>query len=176
MEKFSVIVFFVALAWAGFGCDERPHELWIDDACSPGDQAVIRSSVAEWNNLARSLLGESLVGIGGIDTVDHDKALTVGADPNWGRNFAVCFDQNPNVDRWRGLAGYAFPDGDVWLFRFGLSDRGFRITARHELGHFVGLDDLDAPRSVMDPLDTGEAFTDADRAELCRVYNCKRGR
>jgi hypothetical protein len=171
--------FFLFIALSGCGCDERPYELWLDSACSPNDQEVIRDAVDVLNAWTLQELGEELIEIGGIDKVDHEKALTSsGTDPNWGRDFVICFSEKPDGsnDLWTGLSGHAYQGGDIWLFLFVISsDQKLSRTTLHELGHHIGLPHTDKEPAVMHNPPNSDSFTDYDSELLCEKYNCRKG-
>jgi len=186
MEKFSVIVFFVALAWAGFGCDDRPYELWLDSACSPGDQEVIRDSVATVNAWTRENVGEALIEIAGIDDVDHTRALTDEMlNPNSGkRDFAICLPREEipenQREKWEPLFGWAVQSGNIILLIEPLETNKFRQRILHETGHYIGLGHVpktDPRPAIMHahPTATADGYTIADTELLCGNYDCKGG-
>jgi hypothetical protein len=175
----TIFVFFALMILSGCGCEERPYELWIDSACLPGDQEVIRDSVATVNAWTRENIGEALIEIGGVDKVDHEQALTSsGTDPNWGRDFIICFNKKPDADSaelWNGLSGHAYQGGDIWLFRFVIaSDQKLFRTTLHELGHHIGLPHTEQEPAVMHNPPNSDSFTDFDSELLCEKYNCRR--
>jgi len=185
MKIFSAIVFFVVMALSGCGCDERPYELWLDSACSPNDQEVIRDAVDVLNAWTLRELGEALIEIGGVDAVDHSKALTPeGLNPNVGRDFVVCMklDELPadEQERWEPLFGWGVPHGDAVLFIEPLQPTIFKKRILHELGHYIGLGHLsktDTRPGIMHPHPTATAdgYTIADTELLCGNYDCKGG-
>ena len=173
----TIFVFFALMILSGCGCEERPYELWIDSACSPGDQEVIRDSVATVNAWTRENIGEALIEIGGVDKVDHKQALTPsGTDPNWGRDFIICFNEKPDTDSaelWQGLSGHAYQGGDIWLFRFVIaSNQKLFRTTLHELGHHIGLPHTEKEPAVMHNPPNSDSLTAFDSELLCDKYGC----
>jgi hypothetical protein len=184
MKIFSAIVFFVVMATAGCGCDEQPYELWIDGACSPGDQEVIRDSVATVNAWTRENVGEALIEIGGVDAVDHTRALTdERLSPNSGkRDFVVCLlrEEIPadQLERWEPLFGWAVQSGNIILLIEPLKTETFRRRVLHEIGHFIGLSHVpktDKNPAVMHPHPDSDEYTSSDLRMLCENYVCRGG-
>jgi len=183
MKIFSAIVFFVVMATAGCGCDSAPFELWIDGACSPGDQEVIRDSVATVNAWTRENVGEALIEIAGVDEVDHDKALTdEGLNPNVGRDFVICIPRSEIPENKREklepLFGWGTFRGDVILFIEPLKPRIFRRRVLHELGHFIDLSHVpktDKNPAIMHPHPDSDEYTASDLKRLCENYSCRGG-
>lgn len=170
-EEMKIVIFILLICYC-VGCEATPYELWIDDTCSDLDQIVIKKSINYLNSWTKKLSGKAFISIEGTDKVDHKKALTVGSDPEWGRDFVVCFYDDPQMEKWAGLLGHAYQNGDIWLFRYLLSDELFILTVLHELGHYIGMDDIVSSGAVMDPINTGNTFTEADKIEFCSDASC----
>jgi hypothetical protein len=180
-KKNGRLMLLVCLFCVLSGCEQAPYELWIDDACSHGDQKVIRDSVATVNAWTMENIGEALIEIGGVDAVDHTRALTDEMlNPNSGkRDFVVCLlrEEIPadQLERWEPLFGWAVQSGNIILLIEPLEPETFRRRVLHELGHFIGLSHVpktDPRPAIMHahPTATAEGYTVADTELLCSVY------
>lgn len=171
MFRFVIVVMVLLI-----GCEEAlPFEMWLDKDCDP-IQGVIQQKIDQLNNWVEENTGDVLVDVVGKDSVDHEWMLSNdGSDPNIGRDFIVCFQNEPSNYResdYSDASGWATSHGNVYLFLWTISNMELESLILHELGHSIGLAHIDEV-GVMNPNLNISSFTDEDRKELCKHFGCK---
>lgn len=171
MPRFLALVF----CWFVFAaCEQLPHELYIDSACTPEHRQLIKDGIANLNDWVEYYTAEESIEYLGIKKYNHDHFQDgIVSDSAT----VVCFYERPEKypeGNWYGWSDGL--DGDIYLFFFQTAmneKQRVRSAIAHELGHHIGLHHSPDESAVMFRNSRGVwEYTDADTALLCAERDC----
>jgi hypothetical protein len=158
-----------------------PRELQIESRFSDEETELLLDAIDATNQeLGDALLGGPVVTYQGRY---HDPDGFTFEDFDDDRHVMYVFDPDSDAYRWlvqvsdHGFFGYGTLADTlvVPLPSFGNNHLLFRITAMHELGHFLGMVHSTDPATLMFPGDRDASvmgFTAADQRAFCLTYDC----